>query len=289
MCAVSVSRRLSDAVLRACCADVEAFKPGNVAIGAPAHRMTAEHFLRSAEAVCGPLSDPGLSLGERIETAVDASWAAAGCNTNLGIVLLLAPLCEAALHASAPHGQGWRDQLPVVLANTTIDDGVALARAIVRASPAGLGNAGEGDVTASGFALTLLQAMALAAGRDQIARQYSTGFAEVLAAAAYFAARVRAGATREDALTAVFLRGLATEADTHIVRKHGAVVAEQVKFDAARCSGEIPDPPHWKLSHICRILTLDSGLRLAGINPGTWADLSVAAVFATELDEMQNT
>ena len=286
---------LQHALLRACRADVEAFKPGNVALGAPAHRMTAEDFLRSAEAVVGPLTDPRIGLGERIEAAVAATVAAVGCNTNLGIVLLLAPMTAAALRARAAGEppSAWRTHLVDVLASTTVADGAAAARAILCAHPAGLGGAPEADVSTAGvagpgFDYTLLEAMALAAHRDQIARQYVSGFATVLDMAAWFKALQQAGASREDAVTSTFLRQLAAEPDTHICRKHGDTVAAEISRLVGALAAAMPAPPTWSPTVIGQLMELHDSMLLRGINPGSNADLIVATVFATELDAMQN-
>lgn len=286
---------LQHALLRACRADVEAFKPGNVALGAPAHRMSADDFLRSAEVIVGPLTDPRIGLGERIEGAVAATVAAVGCNTNLGIVLLLAPMTAAALRARAAGEppSAWRTHLADVLASTTVADGAATARAILCAHPAGLGGAPEADVSTAGaagpgFDHTLLEAMALAAHRDQIARQYVTGFATVLDTAARFKALQQAGASREDAVTSTFLRQLAAEPDTHVRRKHGDAVASEVSGRVAHVVAGLPDPPDWSPTVIRQLTELHDSMLLRGINPGSNADLIVATVFATELDAMQN-
>lgn len=286
---------LQRALLRACRADVEAFKPGNVAIGAPAHRMRAADFLRSAEVVVGPLTDPLMKLGERIEAAVAATVAAVGCNTNLGIVLLLAPMADAALRAQAARQplSAWRAHLPAVLAATSVADGAAAARAILRAHPAGLGDAPEADVNAAepagrGFRHTLLEAMALAADRDQIARQYVSGFATVLGLAASLADLRRAGASREDAVTATFVRQLAAQPDTHIARKHGAAQALAVTAEVAGLLARLALPPNWTPARLQALAGFHDRLLALRINPGSSADLLVAAVFAVELDDVQS-
>lgn len=290
---------LRRAVLRACRADVESFKPGNVAMGAPGHGMSAEQFLRSAEVVAPLLTTTRLALGARIEAAVRASMDAAGCNTNLGIVLLLAPMAEASLRAAAgAERPDWRCQLPYVLAATSPADGAAAARAIVCAHPAGLGSVDEADVQGAdadvceagrvGFRHTLREAMALASGRDQIARQYVSDYATVQQMAAHLSALCAAGACREDAVTAVFLRRLASEPDTHIARKQGTDEALAVTREVAAVYAGLPDPPCWAAHDVRRLAALHDGLLARRINPGTTADLVVAAVFARELDAMQN-
>jgi triphosphoribosyl-dephospho-CoA synthase len=83
------------AFLAACRLDVAVRKPGNVSVASPGHGMRAGQFIASAAAAAGPLFEPGAPVGRRIEQAVQASWSQAGCNTNLGIVLLCAPIAVA--------------------------------------------------------------------------------------------------------------------------------------------------------------------------------------------------
>ncbi len=85
------------AVWQACIEELEAPKPGNVSFASAGHGMTADDFVASARCAADVLGAPGLSLGERVLAGVRATRAAADCNTNLGIVLLCAPLAQAAL------------------------------------------------------------------------------------------------------------------------------------------------------------------------------------------------
>ena len=131
---VERSRR---AFVEACDLDVLARKPGNVSVASPGHRMYADQFRASARAAAMPLCTPSASVGERIEAAVRATRGVVRCNTNLGIVLLCAPLV-AAQERRAP-GQALRDAVGAVLASLTVADARAAYRAIVLAGPAGLG------------------------------------------------------------------------------------------------------------------------------------------------------
>ena len=85
------------AIWQACIEELEAPKPGNVSFASAGHGMTADDFVASARCTADVLGAPGLSLGERVLAGVRATRAAVGCNTNLGIVLLCAPLAQAAL------------------------------------------------------------------------------------------------------------------------------------------------------------------------------------------------
>ena len=88
--------QIKAAFLTACRAELDALKPGNVHRHASGHGMEVAHFERAAEAAAGPIADASLSVGQRILRATEASVAATGLNTNLGIVLLAAPLAKAA-------------------------------------------------------------------------------------------------------------------------------------------------------------------------------------------------
>src|SRR5579875_931991 len=87
---------LEHAFRNACAEELEAPKPGNVGAHGAGHGMTAEDFLRSAAAAAPHVCAAGASLGTRIFDAVAATRGVVGQNTNLGIVLLCAPLAKAA-------------------------------------------------------------------------------------------------------------------------------------------------------------------------------------------------
>ena len=108
---------------KACRLEIEALKPGNVHVFGDGHRMTAEQFLTSARVSAMPLSNPGLAIGRRILEAVHATRSAVGTNTNLGIVLLCAPLMRA---AELP-GE-YRHNLGAVLERHPLDPPVGLNR-----------------------------------------------------------------------------------------------------------------------------------------------------------------
>ena len=97
---------ISAAFLAACLAELQALKPGNVHIHAPGHGMQVAQFKAAAIAAAPFIADPALSVGQRILHATEKSFAAAQCNTNLGIILLCAPLAKAA--AETDPGMGLR-------------------------------------------------------------------------------------------------------------------------------------------------------------------------------------
>lgn len=260
--------------LRACELDVTVRKPGNVSVVSPGHRMSAGQFIASAEAAAGALFKAGAPVGERIERAVAATQAAVGCNTNLGIVLLIAPLAAAAERPSAlDSAPALLDALDAVLAALDIDDARAAYRAIAAAHPAGLGEVAQADVR-SVPNINLREAMVLAAPRDLIARQYANGFADVFDARRRDVASgfLLAEATAID-VQRVFLGWLSRHPDSHIVRKHGEAVAHIV-MSAAQVWFAHPAP-----SSAPAFAAWDESLKADGVNPGTSADLTVATLW----------
>ncbi len=88
--------RIAGVYVEACLAELVAPKPGNVHRFAPGHGMEVADFVRSAEASAAPIAKNGARVGVRIRAAVEATLEAVGQNTNLGIILLCAPLAAAA-------------------------------------------------------------------------------------------------------------------------------------------------------------------------------------------------
>ena len=104
----TVSAHVQRAFLDACLLDVLALKPGNVGVHGAGHGMQAVDFLRSARAAAPAIAAEQASVGERIHAAIAATRAAVGVNTNLGIVLLAAPLAHAALQVAVEARPGPR-------------------------------------------------------------------------------------------------------------------------------------------------------------------------------------
>jgi triphosphoribosyl-dephospho-CoA synthase len=280
--------RARAAFLRACWLDVAVRKPGNVSFASPGHGMEASMFIASAQAAAGALFEPGLGVGARIERAVKATWAVAGCNTNLGILLLCAPI---ALAIERQPGATTRPALQAavesVLAALDVEDARAAYRAIAHARPGGLGSAPAEDVR-DVPSIDLRAAMALAAQRDLIARQYRDGFADLFALAFEAPLGALCGvhgpedpAALPDADTVarvqrLYLAWLSGFADSHIVRNHGEGVAQTVM--AAAQAWRKRERAGAVLDADAGFASWDASLKAARINPGTSADLTVAAL-----------
>jgi triphosphoribosyl-dephospho-CoA synthase len=267
----------------ACLAELAALKPGNVHVFAAGHDMTTAQFEASARASSSAMGAPALAVGARILAAIERTREVVDCNTNLGIVLLCAPLAQAAL---SPLSGGLHDRLRRVLDELNVADAEQTFAAIRLAQPAGLGTASENDVRQPAT-VPLSVAMAGAAARDRVARQYTSGFGEVFEIGV---GRLRAGLSRWTnehwATTFAYLGFLAQLPDSHIARKFGLERAQAICTMAHpldRLLQDTADPEHIAP----RLLQFDAELKAAGLNPGTSADLTVASLFALRLQDRE--
>jgi triphosphoribosyl-dephospho-CoA synthase len=269
---------IAAAFTASCRDELEAPKPGNVHVFSPAGRKTPHDFLRSAAAAATPLTMPGARIGARIFGAVAAARAAVAGNTNLGIILLCAPLAAAAETRSPD----LRASLARVLAGLDVADAALAFRAIAKAAPGGLGRAERHDVFEPAK-VDLREAMAEAAARDRIARQYVSDFDDVFALGEpLLAAAIERRADRRWATLEVFLGFLSAFPDSHIVREHGAETAEEVRRLATHLRARMQsarDPAEL----LPDLLACDRSLKSRSVNPGTSADLTVATLFANRL------
>ena len=265
----------------ACLLEASAPKPGNVSPFASFRDATYEDFLASAAAIGPALSLAGeRSLGATIRAAVEATARWVPSNTNLGLVLLLAPLARAQLR---PEHKPLRARLGATLADTTVADARDAYVAIRSAAPGGLGRASEQDVAGTPTA-TLRDAMALARDRDAIAREYATDFATTFEIGAPGLRRALFdGLAWREAVVEAYLTLLAASPDTHIARKLGtdAAVTVQRRARAVLDAGGVRTPAGRDATS-----ALDRELRDEAntLNPGTTADLTGASIYVVLLE-----
>ncbi len=266
---------IAGAVQLACLLEVSAPKPGNVSPLFGFADARFEHYLASAVAIGPPMAPAGSqSVGATIRAAVRDTRRYVASNVNLGIILLLAPLAKAA----AAGGRPLRESLTAVLAALTVQDAVDAYAAIREASPGGLGEAPSQDLRQEPT-VTLREAMALAADRDTIAREYVTDFAITFGETAptLLAAR-RSGLGWPDAIVQTYLQLLAQVEDTLIARKLGRGAAQEVSRAASEVvglGGVRTDEGRRAIVEFDRTLRDPKNER----NPGTTADMIAAATF----------
>jgi triphosphoribosyl-dephospho-CoA synthase len=257
----------------ACIWEATARKPGNVHRYADFADLTYVDFLQSAAAVAPVLHAASCSgVGKTVSEAVKATRRVTPTNTNLGIVLLLAPL------AAVPPSEDLRKGLPRVLEKLDVADARATYEAIRLAVAGGLGQVPEQDIRQEPTQ-GLRAVMALAAERDLIARQYANGFREVFDDGVPALCRgLEQSGCLESGIIHCHLHLLASYPDSLIVRKRGLAEAEE----ASRRAQSVLELgwPRGKESQQA-LTELDAWLRAEGHgrNPGTTADLVTACLF----------
>ena len=265
---------LSQCATLACLWEVTAPKPGNVHRGADFENLSFLDFVASA-VVVGPIIEaaPGQPVGKTIFEAVQATRAAVRTNTNLGTILLLAPL------AAVPRDQPFQPGVKDVLSRLGRADAQWIYEAIRMAQAGGLGKAEKYDLHGDPPD-SILDAMRVAAPREMVARQYVEDFVTVLNVVVpeLLAARER-GWTISESIIYTQMRLLSQFPDSLIGRKCGESVAAQASAMAASVltAGE-PGEENYELA----LADFDFWLRSDGHrrNPGTTADLIAAGLFA---------
>jgi triphosphoribosyl-dephospho-CoA synthase len=238
-------------------------KPGNVDRCHDYEGTRLEHFLASAvfarPALERAASGEG-SLGEVFREAVRLTTGHGGGNTHFGAFILLVPLLRGGDIPGAVRAVG----------ASTVEDAVAFYRAFsetkVRMLPDDPLDVRDPRAidTIREKGLTLLGVMAHSAGHDMVAREWVTGFPRTRRAADL----LRAAGCGREAVVSAFLRLLAEETDTFIVKEHGPPVAEEVR----RRAGEV-------LAGREDLAAFDADCIARGINPGSTADIIIAGIY----------
>ncbi len=258
----------------ACVLEATAPKPGNVHRGADFEDMSYLDMVLAASLIGREMEQAarGQSLGRTVLQAVEAIRRHIGRNTHLGTLLLLAPLAR--LPLDRLHVQGVQQELRQMAP----EDAAAVYQAIRRAAPGGLGRVQQYDVHQDAPD-DLLQAMDIAAQRDRVARQYTTGFADVFQVVVpEMEKNILRNLGLSPAIVHTYLQLLARWPDSLIVRKCGLEVAQNVSALAQRIVEQFtPGSPEYYF----QVAELDFYLRSDGHqrNPGTTADLIAAGLF----------
>lgn len=272
--------------------EVSARKPGNVHPGAPFDDACFVDFLLSAAALVQPLdrlAERALPLGAAVLDAIRGTRRVVAHNTNLGIVLLAAPLA-AVPESETANPEAFRRALDELLDELGPDDARDVLAAIRLARPAALGEPPRGaspDDDARPRSETdpapaprqgLRQLMTLAADRDLVARQYALVYPDVFRVGLRsIESHLPRGEPLERLIQRLFLDLLAEIPDSLIARKRGPREAERVSgLAAAVRDAGWPEAPAGERAWI----NLDRALRdeRHALNPGATADLVAATL-----------
>lgn len=266
----------------ACAMEVICPKPGNVSPGRPFRYINDLSFIVSAIGIASAFDDPEASVGQLVERAVTSTKNLVDKNTNLGIILLLAPLIKAAYA-----GELSRESVKQELLNLGDDDSRRIYDAINRASPEGLGKSEKYDVRER--PAPIMTAMELAAHWDSIAREYATHYEITYRLTLpWMTQHWREGRSLKSTILQTYLLLLSHVPDTLISRKLGADMSIKVSSSAQKivAAGGAFTPEGREEIHELEAFLSDPDNRL---NPGTTADLIAAGIFVFLEQELRRT
>ncbi len=260
-------------------------KPGNVHRGADFSNTTFYDFMVSAVAIGNVFeSAQSLSVGQLVYESIAATKEYVGTNTNLGMVLLFAPLAKTVFTRDS---SAESFEIEEVLSQMDPTDCQKVFAAIALADAGGLGEVEAMDVksvspdenASPDVSADLLAAMELARDRDSIALQYCNGFAEVRHLVAPTLLQVlKSGESLADAIVFTHVKTMAEIPDTLIARKCGRDVSVQSSRIAKQILAWFETD---RQQYNAGLADLDFWLRSDGNrrNPGTTADLIAAGLF----------
>lgn len=279
--------------------EASARKLGNVHPQASFSDMGYEDFLRSAISI-GPCFDTlqASRVGKLVYTAVSATRLSVNVNTNLGTLLLIAPIAIATHnishsmhHRDAKESQRQpltlselRQQTAAVIEDLNAEDSQLVYDAIRVAAPGGLGKTDKLDVHHQAAPENLIEAMRVVEEIDQIAKTYCSHFHfffdEVIPS---LKSELESWEDTHLAVRLFQLRWLARFGDSLVLRKLGEkenlLLREKATqllktFEHEKMRWTDQFESHWQ--------TVDHWMREDGHrrNPGTTADLIAAGLFA---------
>lgn len=255
-----------------CVMEVMCPKPGNVGPGRPFKYINDVMFLASALGLAEAFGAEGASVGVMAEGAARAAKLRTGRNTNLGMILLLAPLVKA-----SARGEATRADVREVLESLTDDDSRGVCEAIRIASPEGLGGSERYDVR--GETPPIVDAMRYASRWDSVAREYASGYEITFERTSpRLAAYWSEGRGLKICVLQTYLGLLAELPDTLIERKLGRAAAEKVSTGASEVlarGGAFTREGQEMIAAFDVSLAHPNNL----YNPGTTADLIAAGLF----------
>ena len=281
-------------------------KPGNVHRTQNFQDTHYEHFLISSVAIIPILRNIAsqgkrvmnkeillneLNLGAAILNAVKSTqlWQSAG-NTNLGIILLFVPLaCAAGMLIDHPNPSllKLRNNLDLIIQNSTPTDTVKLYEAIHIADPGGLGKVTEFDINGESSEdllrknINLFDVFKISADRDSIAREWITKFQITFELGLpYFSEIFKKTSDINVSVVHTYLKILGAIPDTLIARKYGKPLAKRISTRAKHILNQ-----GGLLSKKQLLWQFDLELRnKQKINPGTSADLTASTIMVALLE-----
>jgi len=238
-------------------------KPGNVDRCHDYEGTRLEHFLASAIFARPALEKAARGeggIGEILREAVRLTTVHGGGNTHFGAFILLIPLLRGGDIPGAVRA----------VQGSTVEDAVTFYQAfsltkvrMLPGDPLDVSDPHSLEVIRE-RSMTLLDVMDHSKEHDMVAQEWVNGFPLTRKAAGFLH---ESGCGREGVVE-TFLRLLSAETDTFIVKEHGPLVAEEVRKKAAEVLDGRRD-----------LAAFDSECIARGINPGSTADIIIAAIY----------
>ena len=265
-------------------------KPGNVHRTRDYDDMVFEDFVISGIVIgdsireaCTDVDVENPQLGKYILQAVAETDKWIKNNTNLGIVMMTTPIAVAA--AISDSFDDIRENIKLVMGNTSVDDACDLYDAINIADAGGMGDQDEYDVASDNAKnelrqnnQTMYDVLKISAPWDMLAREMTGDMPAVFEIGYPKYHELRQSKSQNDACVLTFLTILSHVPDTLISRKYGSDEAMKISL-MTRDLLNIKDEPDFK----DRLREFDDYLFKNKYNPGTTADLTAASIFVSYL------
>lgn len=265
-------------------------KPGNVHRTRDYDDMEFEDFVISGIVIgdtireaCADVDVENPELGKYILQAVAETDRWIKNNTNLGIVMMTTPIAVAA--AISDSFDDIRENIKLLMGNTSVDDACALYDAINIADAGGMGDQDEYDVASDNAKQelrdnnqTMYDVLKISAPWDMLAREMTSDMPAVFEIGYPTYHKLREEKTKNEACLLTFLTILSHVPDTLISRKYGDEEALKISL-MTRDLLKMRDSPDF----MDTIKEFDDYLYDNKYNPGTTADLTAASIFVSYL------
>ena len=267
-------------------------KPGNVHRTRDYDDMVFEDFIISGIVIgdaireaCSDVDVENPQLGKYILKAVSETDKWIKNNTNLGIVMMITPIAVAA--AISDSFDEIRENVKVLMANTSVDDACDLYDAINIADAGGMGDQDEYDVSSDSAKnelrenkQTMYDVLKISAPWDMLAREMTSDMPAVFEIGYTTYQKLSKEKSKNDACVLTFLKILSQVPDTLISRKYGsddAIKVSMMTRDLLNIEGEDDFDE--------KVAQFDEFLFKNKYNPGTTADLTAASIFVSYLKD----
>lgn len=276
-------------------------KPGNVHRTQDFEDMVFEDFLISGVVIGDVMrkaakkgqkyDDPSnfsrIKLGKLILKAVEETNHWVANNTNLGIVMLLTPICAAA--GMSGDLTELRENVHRIMLETTAKDTINLYKAISMADAGGMGEREDLDVTRDDSHkdilekdINMFQILEISAEWDMLAKELTTKMPVTFEIGFPTFKNTKSIHGINSATVQTFLDILSQFPDTLISRKYGLEKSQEVSQHAVNIlskGGILTDDGSTALGKFDRLLIKNK------LNPGTTADLTASSIMVALLDQ----